>query len=145
MATYFATSRIFLLSCSLFEFNRLDDIASVPVCTPSKHHLRNMYKESGIISLAFSRVSSLTSSGLVFKSLVCFISSLNKRGFLVLFPCEELEKAGTYNTSSLKYKAVLIGIFSMWYPVPGTYFDMSHDPSQLGSGQADDGQLLPGT
>ena len=33
----------------------------------------------------------------------------------------------------------------MWYLVPVTYFDRSHDLSQLVSGHADTGQLLPGT
>ena len=42
----------------------------------------------------------------------------------------------------------IVGIFSMWYLVPVTYFDKSHDLSQLGSGHADTRQLsglLPGT
>ena len=39
----------------------------------------------------------------------------------------------------------IVGIFSMWYLVLVTYFDRSHDFSQLGSGHADSGQLLPGT
>ena len=38
-----------------------------------------------------------------------------------------------------------VEIFSMWYLVPVTYFDRSHDLFQLGSGHADIGQLLSGT
>ena len=52
-----------------------------------------------------------------------------------------------YRSSFRVYPAQdgIVGIFSMWYLVPVTYFHRSHDLSQLGSGHADTGQLLPGT